>query len=108
MANTYNVTILVMHGDMPYQITGNDAIKAIADYKAHNFITVPVSEGEYTLVPFHAVITMAVTVSSGDEEEIVDAFCVQDGGSDEGGDDEGGGGSDEGGGGDDEHNGGPK
>lgn len=95
MANTYNASVLIIGGDVPYQITGNDAVKAIADYKAHNFITVPVSEGEYNLVPFHAVMAMSVTVSSEDGAEIVDAFCVQDGGSDDGGGD---GGDDEGGG----------
>lgn len=92
MANTYNATIMILVGETPYQISGNDAIKAIADYKAHNFITVPVSEGKYNLVPFHAVVAIMVTVSSEDGAEIVDAFCVQDGGSDDGG------GSDEGGG----------
>lgn len=90
MANTYSVSLTLINGGTNFTITGNAAIKAIADYKAHNYITIPVSEGAYTVVPYHAVGRMVVIVTSEDGEEIVDAFCVQDGGSDEGGDDEGG------------------
>lgn len=104
MANTYNAVVIVSSGDS-FPISGNAAIKAIADYKAHNYITANAGDGgDDALIPFHAVSQMLVAVSSEDGEEIVDAFCVQDSGSDEGGSDEGGddeGGDDEGGGGDD-------